>query len=110
MHKIVNIIAAVAAAAAILVSMAACGRISALAGQWVSDDLPDVIYTFNKDGTGTISQNEVSFSFNYEEKDDSLEITFTTAETPQVIKYAVDGNKLTITDNDTGSDHTFTKK
>lgn len=97
-----RIIAYVAVLALALVTVACVGG-SKLAGLWVGDSPNDLQLELNEDGTGTMTWGGVipdSFDMTWEEQDGLLCLT-DDGDNEQCIDYALDGDRLTITFEDT---------
>ena len=76
---------------------------SPIVGEWTCEESPE-LYTFNADGTGDVD----NFPFTYAVKDGEVEITYPDAEEKQVLQF--DGEKLTVTNEETGHAITLTKR
>ena len=69
-----------------------------IVGTWEeTDSTSDGVFVFNEDGTGTYSMGENSLTFTYEDKGTTIIMTIDTIGT-QNVKYVIDGDKLTMTD------------
>lgn len=82
---------------------------SALVGSWESDEAAGTIYTFNSDGTGTLSGDGYKTNFTYTEKDGKLEYTYEGSSEKPSDEYTIEGNKLSLKDK-YGATITYTKK
>ena len=67
------------------------------------------VYTFNADGTGSYSAGSTVMEFTYTDKGDSVEILYTGNTMPNVFKYSISGNTLSI-DDSFGDKVEYTKK
>ena len=98
------------AALVMVMSLVACGD-SGIVGTWsVAQDGIEVTYTFNSDGTGSMTVLGIPVDMKYTTSGDTLKITvsFFGQEDTQEMTYKVDGNKLTLTDD--GESVVLTKK
>ena len=87
------------------------GTKSALLGAWSSVEAEGTGYTFGEDGKGTWDLGDgLTTNFTYVDNGTSVEITYEGTSVAQIWEYAIDGNNLTMTDTDTGSVLTYTKK
>ena len=90
-------------------SLAACGKkdqdnkdetkegINAeLIGTWESQESAGTYYTFNEDGTGSLSGDGYSLSFSFTDKDGVIAITYTGSTTAQNEKYTIKDDILTL--------------
>ncbi|MBE6737131.1 MAG: hypothetical protein E7566_00535 [Ruminococcaceae bacterium] len=66
-----------------------------LVGSWVSEDMPDYVYVFNADGTGTYSV----LKFTYEDLGEKISILFDGNTVASEFEYTIEGNKLTLIDS-----------
>ena len=80
---------------------------SPLIGTW-ENSKEDSVFTFNPDGTGTYSMGENSLKFTFEDKGSTMVVKIDSIGT-QNVKYSIEGNKLSMTD-EAGVSVEFTKK
>lgn len=84
---------------------------SALLGTWSANEAEGCAYIFNEEGKGVWDAGEgIEMNFTYVDKGETVEITYEGSSSTQIWKYAIDSNILTMTDTDTGSVLTYTKK
>jgi len=104
-----------------LVSLAACGGSgsdnndnneakSALIGKWESVDAPGTFYEFNEDGKGVLSGTGYSMDFTYTEKDNKIELSRDGELLTFKYEYAIEGDTLSLKDEETGTTLTYSKK
>ncbi len=80
---------------------------SSLIGTWEKSE-DNSVFTFNPDGTGTYSMGDNSLKFTFEDKGSEMVMKIDTVGT-QNVKYSIEGNKLTMTD-EAGVTVEYTKK
>ena len=98
----------------LLACLAACGKgagneptddptdTALLAGSWAASGMPEYVYTFNADGTGSYSVDggeTAFFTFTYEDDGSAITINYDNGFVPSVFRYSVSGNTLSITDS-----------
>ena len=85
---------------------------SALLGTWSANEAEGCAYIFNEGGKGAwdTGVEGAEMNFTYADKGTTVEITYEGSSSTQIWEYAIDGNNLTMTDTDTGSVLTYTKK
>ena len=119
---------AVLMALALMISLVACGSndskeekkddaaateaateaAATIVGTWESTDAPGSFYVFNADGTGAIAASGFSIGFTY--TDDGAAVTIANgndASQTQKCQYAIDGDTLTLTDEETQTALTY---
>ncbi len=118
--KIRRVLAAVFALC-LMFSLAACGSSGAseepasggadaseaapvptIIGAWANKDMPNYIYYFNEDGTGSyyIDGGESDFwTYTFVDNGDSVTLDYGNDSTPNTFKYKLDGDSLSITDS-----------
>ena len=69
---------------------------SALTGKWESKEAPGTFYEFKDDGTGVLTGEGYSMDFTYEDKGDSVDISYTGVTEAQNEAYTIDGDTLTL--------------
>ena len=100
---------------ALTACLSSCGvseeNASAVVGTWASNEAEGMTYTFNADGTGKYDlDGEITMSYTYKDTGSAIEITYQGMTEPQIWTYTLKDNILTMTDTDTGTVLTYTKK
>ena len=83
---------------------------SAIVGTWESIEAPGTSYTFNADGTGELKSDDLTIKLTYADEDAKLTINYIVSSDPQVWTYTIEGDTLTMTEQDTGTVLAYTKK
>ena len=81
---------------------------NSIIGTWKSEKDSNMVYTFNEDGTGKLTGEEVDISFEYVATDDG-QLTFTIGEAIVVEEYKIENNKL-ITNDTFGNQEVYIRK
>ena len=81
---------------------------NSIIGTWKSEKDSNMVYTFNEDGTGKLTGEEVDISFKYVATDDG-QLTFTTEGASITEKYKIENNKLIINDS-YGNEEIYVRK
>lgn len=86
----------------------ACGKQMDLTGQWKNDEYGYM--EFFSDGTGTVSDDDVSYTITWIAENERLKISMDTllGETSVTYGYKLDGDNLILTD-DAGEQATYTR-
>lgn len=82
---------------------------SELTGSWDSQEAPGTVYTFNVDGTGQLSFDDIISKFTFTEKDGKITLTYEDVAAPQTFEYSVKDGVPSMTD-EYGATITYAKK
>ena len=110
MKKTAKILALVLAIAMVVALLTACGSKSALVGTWNSKDAEGTSITVKDDGTGSMDAAGISMDFKYTEKDNKVVLSRDNEELKFNYEYTIEGDTLSLKDEDTDSTLTYTKK
>ena len=87
-----------------------CGKKNTIVGSWKSKDYGDTyVYTFNEDGTGNYLVAGSKMEFTYKIDGNKISITYNDSQSTFDSEYSIENNELDIIDS-LGRDTYYTRK